>query len=111
MNSLKVRSLPLLPIILAILAAFPFSMGQAFGSGEPEPVRQEEAEVVGTSQTGRGERSLSDPSEPAHDVAEGSALSDLATLSDAVLKAEDLMQEKMQGLAGGLPIPPGLKLF
>ena len=26
-------------------------------------------------------------------------------------KAEALMQEKMKGLAGGLPLPPGLKLF
>jgi DNA-binding YbaB/EbfC family protein len=30
---------------------------------------------------------------------------------DARRKAEALMQEKMQGLAGGMPLPPGLKLF
>ena len=30
---------------------------------------------------------------------------------DARRKAEALMQEKMQGLTGGMPLPPGLKLF
>lgn len=35
----------------------------------------------------------------------------VAATQDAKTKAESLMQEKMQGLAGGLPIPPGLKLF
>ena len=35
----------------------------------------------------------------------------VAATQDAKTKAETLMQEKMQGLAGGLPIPPGLKLF
>ncbi|MGI9478667.1 MAG: YbaB/EbfC family nucleoid-associated protein [Hyphomicrobiaceae bacterium] len=35
----------------------------------------------------------------------------VAATQDAKAKAENLMQEKMQGLAGGLPIPPGLKLF
>ncbi len=35
----------------------------------------------------------------------------VAATQDAKTKAEGLMQEKMQGLAGGLPIPPGLKLF
>ena len=30
---------------------------------------------------------------------------------DAKAKAEAAMQEKMQTVAGGLPIPPGLKLF
>jgi DNA-binding YbaB/EbfC family protein len=31
--------------------------------------------------------------------------------ADARRKAEAVMQEKMQGLTGGLPIPPGMKLF
>ena len=31
--------------------------------------------------------------------------------ADARRKAEALMQEKMKGLTGGLPLPPGLKLF
>jgi DNA-binding YbaB/EbfC family protein len=30
---------------------------------------------------------------------------------DAKAKVERLMQEKMQSLTGGLPLPPGLKLF
>ena len=35
----------------------------------------------------------------------------VAAHADARRKAEVIMQEKMQGLAGGLPLPPGLKLF
>lgn len=35
----------------------------------------------------------------------------VAALSDAKAKAERVMQEKMSALAGGLPLPPGLKLF
>ena len=31
--------------------------------------------------------------------------------SDARRKAETLLQDKMKALTGGLPIPPGLKLF
>lgn len=31
--------------------------------------------------------------------------------ADARRKAEAVMKEKMQGLTGGLPIPPGMKLF
>ncbi len=31
--------------------------------------------------------------------------------ADARRKAEALMQEKMKGLTGGLPLPPGMKLF
>jgi DNA-binding YbaB/EbfC family protein len=31
--------------------------------------------------------------------------------ADARRKAEALVQEKMKGLTGGLPLPPGLKLF
>ncbi|MEA3024649.1 MAG: nucleoid-associated protein EbfC [Alphaproteobacteria bacterium] len=31
--------------------------------------------------------------------------------ADARRKAETLLQEKMQALTGGLPLPPGLKLF
>ncbi|MFZ0073152.1 MAG: YbaB/EbfC family nucleoid-associated protein, partial [Xanthobacteraceae bacterium] len=30
---------------------------------------------------------------------------------DARRKAEAVMQEKMQSLTGGLPLPPGMKLF
>lgn len=35
----------------------------------------------------------------------------IAAHADARRKAEALMQEKMQGLTGGLPLPPGLKLW
>jgi DNA-binding YbaB/EbfC family protein len=35
----------------------------------------------------------------------------VAAHADARGKAERLMQDKMQDLTGGLPIPPGLKLF
>jgi nucleoid-associated protein EbfC len=44
---------------------------------------------------------------------EAEILEDLivAAHTDAKVKAERLMQEKMQSLTGGLPLPPGLKLF
>ena len=35
----------------------------------------------------------------------------VAAHAEARRKAEALVQEKMQGLTGGLPLPPGLKLF
>ena len=35
----------------------------------------------------------------------------VAAHADARRKAETLLQEKMKGLTGGLPLPPGLKLF
>jgi DNA-binding YbaB/EbfC family protein len=35
----------------------------------------------------------------------------VAAHADARRKAETLLQEKMQTVAGGLPLPPGLKLF
>lgn len=31
--------------------------------------------------------------------------------ADARRKAEGIVQERMKGLTGGLPLPPGLKLF
>ena len=45
--------------------------------------------------------------------AEKEMLEDLliAAHADARRKAETVMQEKMKGLTGGLPLPPGLKLF
>jgi DNA-binding YbaB/EbfC family protein len=44
---------------------------------------------------------------------EGEILEDLilAAHQDAKSKAERIMQEKMQEVTGGLPLPPGLKLF
>jgi len=35
----------------------------------------------------------------------------VAAHADARRKAEALLQEKMKNLTGGLPLPPGLKLF
>jgi DNA-binding YbaB/EbfC family protein len=35
----------------------------------------------------------------------------VAAHADARRKAEALVQERMKSVAGGLPIPPGLKLF
>ena len=35
----------------------------------------------------------------------------VAAHADARRKAEALLQEKMKGLTGGLPLPPGMKLF
>ena len=46
-------------------------------------------------------------------VEEKDILEDLvvAAINDAKGKGEALMQERMQKLTAGLPIPPGLKLF
>jgi DNA-binding YbaB/EbfC family protein len=35
----------------------------------------------------------------------------VAAHADARRKAETVMKDKMQGLTGGLPLPPGMKLF
>ncbi|HEX2656431.1 MAG TPA: YbaB/EbfC family nucleoid-associated protein, partial [Xanthobacteraceae bacterium] len=35
----------------------------------------------------------------------------IAAHADARRKAETLLQDKMKQLTGGLPLPPGLKLF
>jgi DNA-binding YbaB/EbfC family protein len=35
----------------------------------------------------------------------------VAAHADARRKLETMLQEKMQSLTGGLPLPPGLKLF
>jgi hypothetical protein len=44
---------------------------------------------------------------------EGEILEDLivAAHADARAKAERLMEDKMRSVTGGLPLPPGLKLF
>ena len=44
---------------------------------------------------------------------EGEILEDLivAAHADAKTKVEEAMKEKMKTLTGGLPLPPGLKLF
>jgi nucleoid-associated protein EbfC len=35
----------------------------------------------------------------------------VAAHADAKRKAEVLLQEKLKGMTGGLPLPPGMKLF
>jgi len=35
----------------------------------------------------------------------------VAAHTDARRKAETLLQDKMKSVAGGLPLPPGMKLF
>jgi nucleoid-associated protein EbfC len=35
----------------------------------------------------------------------------VAAYTDARRKAETLLQDKMKSVAGGLPLPPGMKLF
>jgi DNA-binding YbaB/EbfC family protein len=35
----------------------------------------------------------------------------VAAHADARRKAEGVLQDKMKGLTGGLPLPPGMKLF
>jgi DNA-binding protein YbaB len=35
----------------------------------------------------------------------------VAAHADARRKLETLLQDKMQAMTGGLPLPPGLKLF
>ena len=35
----------------------------------------------------------------------------IAAIGDAKVKVEDMLQAKMQEVTGGLPLPPGLKLF
>ena len=35
----------------------------------------------------------------------------LAAINDAKVKSDASMQEKMQSVTGGLPLPPGMKLF
>lgn len=44
---------------------------------------------------------------------EAEILEDLivAAHNDAKVKVEEAMKEKMKGLTGGLPLPPGMKLF
>jgi DNA-binding YbaB/EbfC family protein len=44
---------------------------------------------------------------------EGEILEDLivAAMADAKSKVEQTLQQKMQEVTGGLPLPPGLKLF
>jgi DNA-binding YbaB/EbfC family protein len=81
----------------------------------------DQIEVEGTSGgglvtvklTGKGEMKGVTIDDSLLKPAEKEVLEDLviAAHADARRKAEAVMQEKMQSVAGGLPLPPGLKLF
>jgi DNA-binding YbaB/EbfC family protein len=69
--------------------------------------------LVGVKLTGKGEMkgmriddSLLKPSEK--EIVEDLIV---AAHADARRKVEALLQEKMQAVTGGLPLPPGMKLF
>ena len=78
-------------------------------------------EVEGTSgggavtvrMTAKGELKGVKADESLYKPSEKEILEDLivAAHADARRKAETLLQEKMKGLTGGLPLPPGMKLF
>jgi DNA-binding YbaB/EbfC family protein len=81
----------------------------------------DQVEVEGTSGgglvtvklTGKGEMKSVSIDDSLLKPAEKEVVEDLvvAAHADARRKAEAVMQEKMQAVAGGLPLPPGLKLF
>jgi DNA-binding YbaB/EbfC family protein len=69
--------------------------------------------LVSVTLSGKGEMKGVKVDESLLKPSEKEIVEDLITAAhaDARRKAEAVMQEKMQGLAGGLPLPPGLKLF
>jgi DNA-binding YbaB/EbfC family protein len=81
----------------------------------------DQVEVEGTSGgglvtvklTGKGEMKSVSIDDSLLKPSEKEVVEDLvvAAHADARRKAEAVMQEKMQAVAGGLPLPPGLKLF
>jgi DNA-binding YbaB/EbfC family protein len=81
----------------------------------------DQVEVEGTSGgglvtvklTGKGEMKSVSIDDSLLKPSEKEVVEDLmvAAHADARRKAEAVMQEKMQTVAGGLPLPPGLKLF
>lgn len=78
-----------------------------------EVTGQSGAGLVVVTLNGKGEmRSVKiDPSLMKPDEAD--ILEDLivAATTDAKSKVDEAMQDKMQSMAGGLPLPPGMKLF
>ncbi len=69
--------------------------------------------MVKLSLTGSGELKRVEIDEVLMQPGEGEVLADLivAAHADAKRKLESSLAEKMQALTGGLPLPPGLKLF
>jgi DNA-binding YbaB/EbfC family protein len=69
--------------------------------------------LVTVKLTGKGEMKSVSIDDSLLKPSEKEVVEDLvvAAHADARRKAEAVMQEKMQAVAGGLPLPPGLKLF
>jgi DNA-binding YbaB/EbfC family protein len=69
--------------------------------------------LVTVKLTAKGELKSIKADESLYKASEKEIFEDLlvAAHADARRKAEAVMQEKMKGLTGGLPLPPGLKLF
>ena len=69
--------------------------------------------VVTVKLTGKGELKGVKIDDSLMKVEEKEILEDLlvAAHTDAKKKTEAVMQDKMKDLTGGLPIPPGMKLF
>ena len=69
--------------------------------------------LVTVKLTAKGEMKAAKVDDSLFKPGEKEILEDLlvAAHADARRKAEAVMQEKMQGLTGGLPLPPGMKLF
>jgi hypothetical protein len=69
--------------------------------------------LVTVTMTGKGEMKSIRIDDSLIKPQEKEILEDLivAAHADARRKAEVLMQDKMKSVAGGLPLPPGLKLF
>ena len=69
--------------------------------------------LVAVKLSGKGEMKGLKIDDTLLQASEKEILEDLivAAHTDARRKAETLLQEKMQSVAGGLPLPPGMKLF
>ena len=69
--------------------------------------------LVAVKLSGKGEMKGAKIDDTLMQPSEKEILEDLivAAHTDARRKAETLLQEKMQSVAGGLPLPPGMKLF
>jgi DNA-binding YbaB/EbfC family protein len=69
--------------------------------------------LVSVTLSGKGEMKSVKIDETLINPSEKEILEDLivAAHADARRKAEALLQEKMKDVTGGLPLPPGMKLF
>src|SRR5215470_1684676 len=69
--------------------------------------------LVSVTLSGKGEMKAARIDDSLLKATEKEIVEDLlvAAHADARRKAEAMLQEKMKALTGGLPLPPGLKLF